>query len=129
MPFCWNRGAHLAPVPELDCVTTVMQLIRGPDYNIPRTWTSTEDWVLKKWTSGDCTVAVVAQQDMVEDQFSLALIAEMAGIVVDNCATATHPYGGRVKIGRRRAFDIAVANRETFDWPEELAIRPAKSAR
>ena len=125
-PICLNYHAQVRHVLMTHCLTAVTLINREPDFWVPQSWTcdTSAGWIVKKWTWNTCTVAVVAEHAMVHDEFAPSQVADMAAFVIADCVGGAEHYGGRIKIGPSRVFDVGVAHKRTF----ELGVQSARRA-
>ena len=108
---CYDPLPDLRPITLFDCWRAVDLIRSEPKSDVPRIWfRPTPDYMMvKKWTSGNCMIALSARTAMGRDMFTPKAIADSAWRVVDACLTLDDNFGGSVSVGPRELFDVMVS--------------------
>ncbi len=109
---CLNRQPALTPPPMADCQAALTLLFLEPNFNAARRWArpDPESFIVKKWSSRQCSIALIAKTVAARDLMKPVLIADAATQVILRCVRGHDMVGGKVTVGRREVFEVGVAN-------------------
>ena len=114
-----EEGSDLATINILHCYQFLTYLLAtGSPSPVP--WNTPEYPVPKIWTHGTCMITFDKMSTTAWDVFSALQIAKAVALILVKCVKAdTHWLGGKVPVGPRMGFQIAVFGRGTLTTAEE----------
>ncbi|KAI4266211.1 MAG: hypothetical protein LQ337_008862 [Flavoplaca oasis] len=101
---------HHYPFQRAACVELVFRLVTRQHSTLPFEWDPKTMPFPVKFQLGTCAISVYSGAGGMPDVFSVIAVARVAGLIISQCAKADGEYlGGRMEIGARNAFWVAVS--------------------